>query len=670
MLQSSDAEYGETPVYTGETPVKEGDAQYSYEFKGWSPEITAVTEEATYTAEFNEIINEYTVIFKTDEGSLIGSEKVKYGNKVVKPTPEPERKGYKFAGWYLNGKEYDFDTAVTENIELVQKWLTVVSLVYIDGDENESAETVYAETFTSYSVPTVTDREGYEFKGWKVNDELKTTAEETQSAVIELVREGSVKTVTVKEVFEEIPDHSLKNTSKLSSETALTNEAVTVICSAKGGQGEYKFDVCYKRADDVLWTVRQYMDANENVELSFTETGLHDVCVKAYDGEGTVAKKYFTVNVSEGVFINTSVISSETAASNEAVSVTCSAEKGSGDYKYDVCYKRADETRWTIKQYMSSNQNADISFTETGIHDICVRAHDSDGTIIKKYFRVDVSEGIFKNNSTLSTDDVRTNAPLTVRCSADGGSGEYKYSVLYKRVYDSNWTVKQYMKTDENVDIIFEATGMHDICIKAYDAEGKVIKKYFRITVSGGSVINTSVISSSEVEVNEKLTVHCSADFTDTERKYSVLYKRGADTGWAVKQYKDTDSDVELSFTSTGWFDVCVIVYDGNGTAVKKYFRVKASAGSFRNTSRLSAYKTASDEKINVICSSEGGAGEIVYGIFCKKINETKWTVKQKYSDITDAALSFDKTGVYNVCVIAKDTDGTVVKRYFRVSVS
>ena len=46
--------YGTTPVYHGQTPVKPYDT--SVAFSGWSPEITAATSNATYTAVYNSVV--------------------------------------------------------------------------------------------------------------------------------------------------------------------------------------------------------------------------------------------------------------------------------------------------------------------------------------------------------------------------------------------------------------------------------------------------------------------------------------------------------------------------------------------------------------------------------------------------------------------------------------
>lgn len=51
--------YGSTPVYTGATPTKAEDENYTYTFNDtWSPAITSVTRDATYTAQFNAVSKE------------------------------------------------------------------------------------------------------------------------------------------------------------------------------------------------------------------------------------------------------------------------------------------------------------------------------------------------------------------------------------------------------------------------------------------------------------------------------------------------------------------------------------------------------------------------------------------------------------------------------------
>ena len=51
-LQREQLEYGVMPEYKGETPTKEDTATQYFTFLGWTPDIAEVTEEATYSAEF------------------------------------------------------------------------------------------------------------------------------------------------------------------------------------------------------------------------------------------------------------------------------------------------------------------------------------------------------------------------------------------------------------------------------------------------------------------------------------------------------------------------------------------------------------------------------------------------------------------------------------------
>ena len=63
----------------------------------------------------------YTVTFDTDGGSKVNSQTVPYGETAKTPAI-PAKTGYTFAGWYLDGKAYDFTAPVTANMTLTAKW--------------------------------------------------------------------------------------------------------------------------------------------------------------------------------------------------------------------------------------------------------------------------------------------------------------------------------------------------------------------------------------------------------------------------------------------------------------------------------------------------------------------------------------------------------------------
>ena len=65
----------------------------------------------------------YTVNFYDDtvDGSPYASETVKNGETVTRPA-DPEKEGYTFKHWALNGVVYDFTAPVTGNIDLVAVW--------------------------------------------------------------------------------------------------------------------------------------------------------------------------------------------------------------------------------------------------------------------------------------------------------------------------------------------------------------------------------------------------------------------------------------------------------------------------------------------------------------------------------------------------------------------
>ncbi len=66
-------------------------------------------------------LKSFTVTFDTDGGTAISSLKV-YQNDSIDEPDKPTKPEHHFAGWYLNGKPYDFNTPVTANITLKAVW--------------------------------------------------------------------------------------------------------------------------------------------------------------------------------------------------------------------------------------------------------------------------------------------------------------------------------------------------------------------------------------------------------------------------------------------------------------------------------------------------------------------------------------------------------------------
>lgn len=103
VLQSGKVAYGTKPAYTGATPTKAATAQYTYVFKGWSPAVSNVTSDATYTAVFDAVVNEYTVTWKNGD-TVLATDSVPYGDMPVYSgkTPVKEKTSrytYSFNGW-------------------------------------------------------------------------------------------------------------------------------------------------------------------------------------------------------------------------------------------------------------------------------------------------------------------------------------------------------------------------------------------------------------------------------------------------------------------------------------------------------------------------------------------------------------------------------------------
>ena len=189
---------GTMPEYNGERPTKEGEAEHSYTFAGWDPELSEVTGDITYTAVFTEVTNAYTVIWENWDGTVLETdENVEYGTEPSYDGETPARPAdaqytYTFVGWTPAVDEVTGSIVYTATYEQTLNQYTVTWKNY-DGSTLETDEGVVYGTMPQYDGATPTRPDGdqveYVFAGWTpevatVTGDATYTATFTEQALV------------------------------------------------------------------------------------------------------------------------------------------------------------------------------------------------------------------------------------------------------------------------------------------------------------------------------------------------------------------------------------------------------------------------------------------------------------------------------------------------------
>ena len=139
-LQSSEVAEDETPAYNGATPAKPEDEQFTYTFTGWTPEISAVSEDATYTATFEAVAKQryYTITFVNYDGTELQSSEVAEDetpayNGATPAKPEDEQFTYTFTGWTPEISAASEDATYTATFEATSKSEGIEDLYWDDA---------------------------------------------------------------------------------------------------------------------------------------------------------------------------------------------------------------------------------------------------------------------------------------------------------------------------------------------------------------------------------------------------------------------------------------------------------------------------------------------------------------------------------------------------------
>ena len=116
-------------------PTREG-----YRFVDWYNGGTlykfdaTVSADLTLTAKWEPL--QWLVLFDYNDGvdgvDYYDAQVIEHGKQAAAPSPAPEREGYVFDGWFVNGMKYDFSMPVTADLTLTAHWTAVSYTVTCD----------------------------------------------------------------------------------------------------------------------------------------------------------------------------------------------------------------------------------------------------------------------------------------------------------------------------------------------------------------------------------------------------------------------------------------------------------------------------------------------------------------------------------------------------------
>lgn len=134
--------HGSEPVYNGSEPARAPDAQYTYTFSGWSPALSTVTANITYTATYSTTVNQYTVTYV--DGDKTWEETHNYNTVIT--LPEAENGTW----WHDGTKAYDENSSytVTGDVKLTATDSVIATYEYKDGTTEQSDAVTPGESIT------------------------------------------------------------------------------------------------------------------------------------------------------------------------------------------------------------------------------------------------------------------------------------------------------------------------------------------------------------------------------------------------------------------------------------------------------------------------------------------------------------------------------------------
>ena len=205
-----------------DVPEKKGEsAHHEIKFQGWDKDISCVKENLVVKAVYREVPKEYLVMYFHENGKLLGTETVPYGQAAAQPyhpqKPQTRQFYYVFKGWNNDLSRIEKDTMAKAVFEEKNRSF-VVHFFHEDGTLLKEEEALYGQAVQAPENPEKQADEvwHYIFDGWDREFDDITEDTEVHALFTPVYNEYKVRIYEQGEVSELPEEQSEESLHKLS----------------------------------------------------------------------------------------------------------------------------------------------------------------------------------------------------------------------------------------------------------------------------------------------------------------------------------------------------------------------------------------------------------------------------------------------------------------------
>ncbi len=271
------------------------------------------------------------------------------------------------------------------------------------------------------------------------------------------------------------------NTS-ISASSVSIGDSVTLKISATGGTTPYQYAYYYRMNANDSWKTIKGPSSSTSVTYKPSKVGTYEIAIKVIDANNQADRQYHQLTVKNALKSKSSM-STSTINLGKSVTLKCQGLYGTPDYEYAYYYREKSANTWTTIKSYSSASSAILTPKKPGTYEVAIKARDKVGRVSKQYYTLTVNPTL-QANSSVSAKSIKLGGTVTLKIQGEYGKTPYQYAYYYRLTSSDKWTtLKSYSSTSS---VAFKPTkaGKYEIAVKVMDANGKVAKNYYDLTVS------------------------------------------------------------------------------------------------------------------------------------------------------------------------------------------